>query len=230
MKAFFSLDRLIEYFPIILRGLPVTAFIVFIATTAGLILGIFLALIRLYKVPLLNQLAGIYISFVRGTPQLVQLFLVLYGLPVLIFTLTKVNINRWDKLFFVVVTYSLNEGAFLSEHIRAAILSVPKGQLEAGLSVGMTGRQTFLRILLPQAIRIALPGLGASFIYLFQGTSLAYLVGIFDVMGQVNAIGARTHHYLEGYGAAALLFVTISLILERLLTGINQKISFGYGK
>jgi L-cystine transport system permease protein len=83
---------------------------------------------------------------------------------------------------------------------------------------------------MPQAARIALPGLGTSFIYLFQGTSLAYLIGILDIMGQVNAIGARTQHYIEGYVCAGIIFVTISVILEKVLYRVNQKLAYGGGK
>ncbi|MDF2873156.1 MAG: tcyL [Anaerocolumna sp.] len=227
MGPFFSLDRVFEYFPIVLRGFPVTVKIVLVATAAGLTFGTLLAFIRIYKVPVLNQLVLLYISFVRGTPQLVQLFIILYGLPLLVLKVTGININRWDKLFFVLVTYSLNEAAFFSEYIRAAILAVPKGQTEAGYSVGLTGSQTFFRIILPQAARIALPGLGTSFIYLFQGTSLAYLIGILDIMGQVNAIGARTHHFIEGYVCAGIIFIIISVILEKVLHRANERLAYG---
>lgn len=230
MGPFFSIQRVFEYFPIVLRGFPVTIKIVLVATAAGLILGTLLAFIRIYKIPVLNQFVIVYISFVRGTPQLVQLFIVLYGLPLLVVRITDINISRWDKLFFVLVTYCLNEAAFFSESIRAAIQAVPKGQTEAGLSVGLNGRQTFFRIVMPQAARIALPGLGTSFIYLFQGTSLAYLVGIFDIMGQVNAIGARTQHYIEGYVCAGIIFITISVILEKVLYKANQRLACGTSK
>jgi L-cystine transport system permease protein len=230
MNSFFSVDRVIEYFPIVLRGFPVTIKIVLVATFVGIILGTILAFIRIYKVPILNQIVLLYISFVRGTPQLVQLFIILYGLPLLLIKVTGINISRWDKLFFVLVTYGLNEAAFFSEYIRAAILAIPKGQTEAGYSIGLTGGQTFVRIIMPQAARIALPGLGTSFIYLFQGTSLAYLVGIFDIMGQVNAIGARTHHYIEGYVCAGIIFITISVILEKVLYRVNQKLAYGVGR
>ncbi len=228
MGPFFS--RVFEYFPIVLRGFPVTVRIVLTATLAGLILGTVLAFIRIYKIPVFNQAVLLYISFVRGTPQLVQLFIVLYGLPLLVVKTTGINISRWDKMFFVLVTYCLNEAAFFSESIRAAIQAVPRGQAEAGYSVGLNGRQTFFRIVMPQAARIALPGLGTSFIYLFQGTSLAYLIGIFDIMGQVNAIGARTQHYIEGYVCAGIIFVTISVILEKVLYRVNQKLAYGGGK
>lgn len=227
MESFFSISRVLEYFHIVLRGLPITVKIVLVASVVGLVLGTLLAFIRIYKVPVLNQILVLYISFVRGTPQLVQLFIILYGLPLLVVKTTGINICRWDKLFFVMVTYCLNEAAFISEYIRAAILAVPRGQTEAGYSIGLTGRQVFFRIVMPQAARIALPGLGTNFIYLFQGTSLAYMIGIFDIMGQVNAIGARTHHFIEGYVCAGIIFISISVILEKILYRVNKKLAYG---
>lgn len=229
MRGFFSFERLLEYFPIILRGFPYTLNIVLVATVAGVLLGTVLAFIRIYKIPLLNQAVQVYVSFIRGTPMIVQLFIVMYGLPVLVQNITGINIARWDTMFFVLVTYSLNESAFLSEHIRAAIQSVPEGQAEAGYSVGLNGTQTFFRIVMPQAFRVALPGLGSNFVYLFQGTSLAFLVGVVDIMGSVNTIGTRTSHYIEGYTVAAIIFVTISFVLERVFLRINKKLNYGSG-
>lgn len=125
-----------------------------VSVAGGLVLGFILAAARIFKIPVLRELAALYISFVRGTPVLVQLFVVYYGLPLLVAPL-GVNINHWSKLFFVLVTYLLNDGAFMSEIIRSSIESVPKGQREAAASVGLTTFQAYKRIIIPQAFKIA---------------------------------------------------------------------------
>jgi L-cystine transport system permease protein len=171
-------------------------------------------LFRIYKTPLLNQIAAVYISFIRGTPILVQMFIVYYGLPEVLLII-GVNINRWDKMIFVILTYGLNMAAFMAEIIRAAITSVPIGQTEAAYSVGMTRIQTFLRIIAPQALLAALPSLGINMVGLLQDSSIAFSLGIIDVMGKAKVIGASTYHTLEGYTGAAVIFLVLCILLEK---------------
>ncbi len=225
MSDFFSFERVIDYFPKILSRFHITLSIVITATIIGLLLGVVIAFIRIKKIVVLNQFALIFISFVRDTPIIIQMFLVYYGLPVLVETAFQIDINRWDKLIFIIITYGLNEAGFMAEIIRASILAVPAGQTEAGYSVGLTGRQTFLRIVAPQALRIAIPPLGTDFVGLFQGTSLAYLLGIIDILGKVNVIGANTYHYLEGYICASVIFVVVSFVLERAFQLLDKQLN-----
>lgn len=230
MSDFFSFSRVVEYFPKILSRIHITLIIVLSATIIGLFLGVALAFLRIYRIIVLNQLVQIFISFVRDTPIIVQMFLVYYGLPVFVEFAFKIDINRWDKLIFIIITYGLNEAGFMAEIIRASILAIPAGQTEAGYSVGLSGRQTFLRIVAPQALRVAIPPLGTNFVGLFQGTSLAYLLGIIDILGKVNVIGANTYHYLEGYTCAAVIFVVISIILEKAFKLLDKHLKCTLGK
>lgn len=224
---FFSMQRVVEYFPKILSKLPVTLNIVMVSISIALVLATIIAMIRIKKVPILRHLAAIYVSFVRGTPILVQLFLIYYGTPFVIVWLMGSNITAdWNKLIFVYIAYSLNEAGFLSEHIRAAILSVPVGQAEAGYSVGLSHSQTFFRIILPQAFRILLPGFSAIFVGLLPATSLAYMLGVTDMMGKVKAIGTVTFHTLEGYFCAAFIFVAVSFVLEQLFNLLIRKFDY----
>lgn len=188
LSSIFRFSDMVEYFPKILSRFPVTLLIVVVSVAGGLVLGFILAAARIFKIPVLKELAALYISFVRGTPILVQLFVVYYGLPLLVAPL-GVDINHWSKLFFVLVTYLLNDGAFMSEIIRSSIESVPKGQLEAAASVGLTTFQTYKRIIIPQAFKIAAPAFGTRVIGSFQATAMAFTLGIIDIMGQVKAIG-----------------------------------------
>jgi len=211
--------------PQLLYCLHITLLIVVFATIIGLLLGIVLALIRIYKIPLLSQLATLYISFNRGTPMIVQLFIVYFGLPSFLLGI-GININRWDKLYFVIITYGLNAAAFMSEIIRASIISVDIGQTEASYSVGMTRIQTFSRIVAPQALLIALPNLGTSFLGLLQDTSLAFTIGIIDVMGKAQSIGATTYHSIEAYIGAAIIFLVLGTLLEKAFTIIEKKVKY----
>lgn len=185
------------------------------AILLGGILGTILALVRLYRIPVFSQLAVLYISFIRGTPSIVQMFIVFYGFPYLVKMVSGLDINRLEPIYFVILSLGFNAAAFLSEIIRASILAVPSGQTEAAYSIGLTKLQNFRRIIGPQALFIALPSLGTTAVGLLQDTSIAYLLGIVDVMGKVSTIGARTYHYLEGYVVAAVLFVTLSFLLEK---------------
>ena len=163
LSSIFRFSDMLKYFPKILSRFPVTLLIVVVSVAGGLVLGFILAAARIFKIPVLRELAALYISFVRGTPVLVQLFVVYYGLPLLVAPL-GVDINHWSKLFFVLVTYLLNDGAFMSEIIRSSIESVPKGQREgqreAAASVGLTTFQAYKRIIIPQAFKIAAPSFG----------------------------------------------------------------------
>lgn len=223
MGNYLDVNLIFQYLPQLLSRLHITLLIVLSATVIGLVFGVILALFRVYKVPLLNQLSIVYISFMRGTPILVQMFIVFYGLPILLMKI-GININRWDKLYFVIITYGLNAAAFKAEMMRAAIANIPVGQVEAAYSVGMTKLQAFSRIIAPQSIIIILPTLGITLVGLLQDTSLAFTLGIIDVMGKVNAIAANTYRSLEGYVSAAIIFFILSILLEQLFSRIEKKL------
>lgn len=226
MDQFFSWERFFVNLPKLLQSLPVTFQIVLVATLAGIILGVLLAMIRIKRIPVLYQIAGVFISFMRGTPILVQMLVIFHGLPVLLNNTIGVDINRWERIVFIFITYALNQAAFLSEIFRSAITSIPTGQAEAGYSVGLTGFQTYYRIILPQAVRIALPGFGSDLIGLFQNTSLAYMIGIIDIMGKARTIGTNTQHVLECYIIVAIVFIVISLSVKGLFAWSDKKLTY----
>lgn len=221
----FSKERFFSCFPKILEKFPVTFLIVAVSIIFGVILGLGMAVVRIKKIYVLNGIVQILISYVRGTPVIIQLFVVYYGVPVLVKAITHIDINSWNKIIFVFITYSINQAGFLAEHFRAAIVAVDVGQTEAGYSVGLTERQTFFRIVAPQALIIALPGLSTIVIGLFHGTALAYMVGVMDMMGKVKSISAITYHSLEGYISATIIFVTVSIVLEQLFKLASSRIS-----
>lgn len=228
MKDLFSFDRFLSAIPQILPYLSVTFGLVLAATLLGSVLAFFIALIRLKRTPVLFQVCSVYISFMRGTPMLVQLFLILYGLPLLLNPILGINIAReWDVIYFGAITFILNQGAFLSSIFYAAIKAVPKGQFEAGYSVGLTTAQNYRRIILPQAVRTALPPFGVDLVGLFQNVSLVFAIGVIDIMGRARSIGAATTHALEAYLFVALLYIIISLGVRFLFAKLDRKLSYG---
>jgi L-cystine transport system permease protein len=223
---YISISRIVHDLPIIIAKFPTTLMIVIVAILIGVGLGLVLALLRVYRLPVLSQLVALYVSFIRGTPMIVQLFLVLYGLPFLVSSGFGVDVSTWSKIIFVYISYGLNQAAYLSEIFRSAIMSVPQGQVEAAASIGLTGPQTFFSVVLPQSFRVALPSLGTSVVYLFQGTSVAFTVGIVDVVGMTKVISENTLHTIDPYIAAAVIFIVVSLVLGRGFDWLDRKYAY----
>jgi L-cystine transport system permease protein len=223
---YFSFRRVLEYFPQLVSHLPATLLIAVMSIVAGLVIGTLIAVVRLFRIPVLYQLAGVYISFIRGVPINIQLFIVFYGFPMLLsplFMPLGVNLNAVSPIIFVIITYALSSAAFLSVLISGSILGVERGQTEAALSVGMTRPQLFRRVIMPQAYHIALPELGNNIIMTLKDTSLAFTVGVLDMVGIITAIAARTKHSLEGYVGAAVIYFVICFLLEKAFARIEKK-------
>jgi L-cystine transport system permease protein len=214
MPKFFEFKNILFFLPRVLSALPTTLLIVTVATLLGLILGLVLAFLQLEKVPVLKQLCQVYVSFIRGTPILIQMFIVYYALPMVLLPL-GINITRWNKIYFIFITYGMNTGAYFSEILRSAILAVPRAQKDAAAAAGLTRLQAYIRIIIPQSAVIAIPSLGTSMTSLLQDTSLAFSLGILDVIGRVRALGALTSRILEGYVVAAVIFIILTIALEK---------------
>lgn len=229
MSRFFDWDYFVKVFPRILGSVPVTAAITLAAFGLGLILAALLAMARVYRVPVAREFAVIYVSFMRGTPILIQLLLCNLLLPGLIWGITGVNVGRiWPPIVFVVMAYALNSAAFLAEIFRSSVSGVDAGQNEAACSVGMTGLQAFIHVVFPQALRIALPAMANSLSGLLKDTSLAYsAAGVIDVMGMASASATLTFRYLEGYVGAAVIFFGLCMLLERSFSLLSRRLSHG---
>ena len=223
----FSWQRVFEYFPQIIAKFPVTLEIVLVSFAAGILLGTVVALVRIKKVPVLSQIATVYISYVRCTPVICQMFVIYFGIPALVSALGG-NTSGVDNIVYVLIAYGINMGGFMGETIRASILAVPAAQSEAGWTVGLTNTQTMVHIIAPQALRVALPMLGNTFISLFQATALAYMVGVLDMVGKARSLCTISGHTLEGYICCAAVFAVISLVLERVFALVNRKLDFGH--
>ncbi|MFF2017442.1 amino acid ABC transporter permease [Paenibacillus sp. NPDC058177] len=223
MGAPFNVSFVLSFLPKLLSTLGITLLIVVCALVSGIIVGFFVALPRLYKVPVLKNLSEIYISFFRGTPVLIQLFLFYYGLPEIL-KLVHIDVTRAPVLFFVILTYGLHTGAFMSEMIRASVMAVDKGQVEAAYATGMTGFQAFTRIILPQALAIAVPVFSNLVLALLKDTSLAFTLGVMEMTGKAQTLGALTQHFIEAYLALALIYLVISFTIEKLLLVAERRL------
>ncbi|MDQ0617134.1 amino acid ABC transporter permease [Arthrobacter globiformis] len=172
----------------------------------GLALALLVALMRLSRNAVVSGLARFYVSVIRGTPLLVQLFVIFYGLPSL-----GVKLDPWPS---AIIAFSLNIGGYAAEVIRAAILSVPKGQWEAGHTIGMSRSQSLRRIILPQAARVSVPPLSNTFISLVKDTSLASLILVTELFRNAQQIAAFSQEFMVLYLEAALVYWIICLALS----------------
>jgi cystine transport system permease protein len=172
---------------------------------AGMVIAAITAFMRLSKHRLLQKIAELYVWVFRGTPLLVQLFIVFYGLP-------SIGI-RLNAVPSAIIAFSLNVGAYCSETIRASILAIPKGQWDAAASLGMTGPRSLWRIIAPQSLAIAVPSLSNSFISLVKDTSLAANITVVDMFMVTQRVAARTYEPMLLYCLAALIYLAFSTIL-----------------
>ncbi|MCD5971243.1 Amino acid ABC transporter permease [Pseudomonas savastanoi pv. glycinea] len=203
--------------PFLIKGAYYTIFLSLGGMFFGLLLGFGLALMRLSPLMLLRGIARVYVSFFRGTPLLVQLFMIYYGLPELGIEL--------DPLTAALIGFSLNMGAYACEILRAAIASVDRGQWEAGASIGMTRAQIMRRAILPQAARTALPPLGNSFISLVKDTALAATIQVPELFRQAQLITARTFEIFTMYLAAALIYWILATALSYLQNRLEERVN-----
>ena len=212
-----SLKLALDSAPFLLKGAEFTVFLSLGGMFFGLLLGFGLALMRLSRFMVARGISRVYVSFFRGTPLLVQLFVIYYGLP-------QVGIEL-DPLPAALIGFSLNMAAYVCEILRAAISSVDRGQWEAAASIGMTRGQTLRRAILPQAARTALPPLGNSFISLVKDTALAATIQVPELFRQAQLITARTFEVFTMYLAAALIYWVLASALSALQNRLEARVN-----
>lgn len=203
--------------PMALAMIKVTLPLTAISFSLGLLIAVLTAIARIANIKILKQLSEFYIWIFRGTPLLVQLFIVYFGLPIV-----GVTLDVWSA---AIITFSLNIGAYASEAVRAAVLSVPKGQWEAATALGMSYTQILRRIIAPQAARISLPPLSNIFISTLKDTSLAASITMVDMFMVAQRIAARTFDPLTLYVLAALFYLIICTFLTFLQARLEKRFS-----
>ncbi len=204
----------------ILEGLFNTIIIAFFAVIIGVIIGTIVALIRNnydqnQKFKLLNHLCNLYVSIIRGTPVILQLMIIYYVI------FKSVNI---DIIIVSIIAFGINSGAYVSEIIRAGINSIPKGQSEAGYSLGLKYAQIMQHIVLPQAIKNVLPALGNEFITLLKETSVGAYIGVVELTKASDIIASRTYDYFSPLLIIAIIYLTMTIGLSKLITKLERKL------
>ncbi|EAZ54895.1 amino acid ABC transporter permease [Pseudomonas aeruginosa] len=223
-----SLQKLLEWlanlvellgmaWPFLLQGAMYTVLFAAVSMVLGLILGFSVAVVRVTKVPVVSQIAAVYVSAFRGTPLLVQIFVLYYGLPSVGIEFTPVTAG--------ILALTLNVAASLSESMRGAILGIDKGQWEAGLSVGLTWGQTLWNIITPQALRLAVPSLSNSLISLIKDTSLISVITVTELMLATKEVIAETFQPLPLYLAAAGIYWLLSALFERVQKALENRLT-----
>lgn len=205
-----------SFFPLLEAGIKFTIPVAGISFALGLILALFIALMRISGAWLLEGIAKFYVWIIRGTPLLVQLFIIFYGLP-------KIGVIL-APLPSAIIGFTMNMGAYNSEVIRAAIISIAKGQWEAAFSIGMTKRQALDRIILPQAARVSIPPLFNSFISLVKDTSLAASITLTEMFQVAQRITAATYEPLVLYCEAAFIYLMFCTVLTFIQGWIERRL------
>jgi polar amino acid transport system permease protein len=220
-----ELEFLAKYYKFYISGTGITLFLSFFGVILGTILGVILALLKLSKVKVLNieifsKIASIYIEVVRGTPLFVQLLMVYYGLPIVL------GIELPD-VFAGIVAVSLNSAAYVAEIIRAGILSIDKGQMEAARSLGMSHSMAMKYIIIPQAFKNILPALGNEFVVLIKESAIVSVVGIHDLMYNTETIRGISYKPFAPLIPAAIIYFIITFSISKLLGKIERGLRVG---
>lgn len=228
MQKYFDASYIWGAFPALIPFLKITFLVVSLSVFFGTLLGLVLAVMKVRNNKIAQKLANGYTTILRCTPSIVLLFLVYYGVPA-IFINFGIDLNDIDKAFFVVLTFTLQFAAIMSEVIRSSYESIDKGQFEAAVSVGLSPFQAYRRIIFPQAFVVALPNFGNGLLELLKEGSLAYTIGLIDVMGKANMIIASNYnsHALEIYIALSIIYWVLSIAIEQLFLKLEKMFSKG---
>ena len=230
MTKLFDFQQVLKNIPELLAYLPITLELALLSMLIGLILGLLLAIIKIKRIPVLRQLAAVFVSIIRGTPVLVQLYIVYFGVPMLLKYInqaygTDLAVAHIPGFVYAVLALGLNSSAFSSEMIRSALMSVSKGQIEAANALGMTYGQALRRIILPEAMTVALPTIGNSLISAIKGTSLAFTCAVVEMTAQGKIIGGRNYRNFEVYVSLAIIYWIVTVIIEQILRLAEKKLA-----
>lgn len=212
----FDLSLVTDSLPLLLQGALVTLEITALAVGLGLVFGLVAALAQLSQFAPLRLIAKVYVDFIRGTPLLVQIFIIYFALPVVIG-------HRIDPFFAAVAACSINSGAYVAEIFRAGIQSIDIGQMRAGLSLGMNWTMTMRYIILPQAFKRIIPPLGNEFIAMLKDSSLVSVIGFEELTRSGQLIIAETYGSLEIWSAVAIIYLVMTLTITRIVSVLEKK-------
>ncbi len=211
-----NFDLMAQAIPLLLTGAVVTIQITALSVFFGILIGLFVGIARISTFRLVHMAAAVYVDFLRGTPLLVQIFLVYFALPV-------VTGQRIDPFIAAISACSINSSAYVAEIFRAGIQSIDAGQMEAGRSLGMTWVQTMRYIIIPQAARRVIPPLGNEFIALLKDSSLVSVIGFEELTRRGQLIIARTYASLEIWLCVAIIYLAMTVSISRLVAWLERR-------
>ncbi|MFB3159796.1 amino acid ABC transporter permease [Neobacillus sp. 179-C4.2 HS] len=214
----------------IIKALPITLILTIVPLLAGFLIGIGVALVRIYKVKFLYRIANGYVSFFRGTPIIMHIMVIYFGFPLLLDQLSLrfdlgIQTNKIPIILFVLIALTLAAGSYLSEIIRSGIISVSNGQMEAAYSVGMTKFQAMIRIILPQALAQSIPNFTNVFVGFLHTSSIAFLVSQKEVTGAANIVASVNLKFLEAFIAAGIIYWGITILVEGISFLLEKKVT-----
>lgn len=212
----FNFDLITRSFPLLLAGATITLKITALSVGIGLLIGMFVGMARLSKMWPVRMLASVYVNFFRGTPLLVQIFIIYFALPMVLG-------KRIDPFIAAITACSINCGAYVAEIFRAGIQSIDKGQMEAGRSLGMNWSQTMRYVILPQAFKRIIPPLGNEFIAMLKDSSLVSVIGFEELTRRGQLIIARTYASFEIWLAVAFIYLVMTLAVSRLVDYLERR-------
>lgn len=219
----FDFAYMMEILPDLLGYLPITLYLTLASMAIAVIIGGLFSVALVNKVPVLTQIIQVIMSFFRGTPPIVQLLLIYFGLPQILPIATRMSAEAAS-----ILTFSLNTAAYLAEVFRAALVSVDEDQVEAAMTVGLTYRQTLRGIVLPQAVRNAIPGTGNTFVGLLKNSSLAFTIGVVELLAQGKLFASNSLKFFEAYFAVALIYWALTILYSLLQNWYEKRLAVPY--
>jgi len=226
----FDFEFALSVFGTILAGAKITILITVVSLLIAIPLSFLIAMIRLKKIPVLKQLAEVYISFVRGTPLIVQIYLIYYIVPGLLTDFVRkvelpLDIYSINPIIYAFVVFSLSSAASLSEVFRSSLATVDKGQREAALASGLNNVQAYWRIILPQVLVIATPNICTSTVNLIKGTSLAFALSVQEITAIAKVQANMVYKYFEVYVDIIIIYVVLCFITEKLFKLLEKRLN-----
>ena len=207
------IDIIIEYYPLLLKGLGITALLSLVTVLFGAIIGMIIALMRLSNNKILKGVASFYVEVIRGVPLLLQLLIIYIALP-----------SSVSKFVAAAIALIINSGAYVAEIIRGGIQAVDNGQMDAARSLGLSKKQAMIKVILPQAVKNILPAIGNEYVTVIKETSLASTFYIGDLMTSQKYIGTETYLYLESYIVVAIFYFAATFTLSKLIGVLERRL------
>ncbi len=225
VKGGTDVEAYLEGVVVAARGVPVTLLISLVAIIAGLVIGLCAAMAKRSKITIVRWIGNVYVDVLRGTPLLVQVLILAYGVPQLIRAVSGVQFNWSDMIIVGFIACGINSSAYMAEIIRSGLQAVDVGQTEAARSLGLTNKQTMRYIIVPQAFKIIVPALGNEFVTLIKETSILSVAGIVEVTRRGTLWASQSFQSFPAYIGVAIVYLIMTLTLSRLVAYIERRLA-----